>query len=99
MTLNKKYQILLTTTFKEELEEIIYYIKYNLKEPLIAKNLYKKIINEISSLQFMPERHKLIEYKNINSKNTLRKFLINNYVIIIEVKKELRTNIYPTYFS
>ena len=99
MTLNKKYTIFLTTTFKEELNEIIYYIKYNLKEPSIAKNLYKKIINEISSLQFMPFRHKLIEYKNNNSKNTLRKFLINNYVIIFEVKKELRTSFYSTYFS
>ena len=99
MTLNKKYKILPTTTFKEELEEIIYYIKYNLKEPLIAKNLYKKIINEISSLQFMPERHKLIEDKNNNLQRNLRKILINNYVIIFEIKKELRSNFYSTYFS
>lgn len=43
MTLNKKYTIFLTTTFKEELNEIIYYIKYNLKEPSIAKKLYEDL--------------------------------------------------------
>lgn len=43
MTLNKKYTIFLTTTFKEELNEIIYYIKCNLKEPSIAKKLYEDL--------------------------------------------------------
>lgn len=34
-----KYYIRPTTTFKEELEDIIYYIKQKLKEPLILLSM------------------------------------------------------------
>ena len=98
MTLNKKYTIFLTTTFKKELNEIIYYIKYNLKEPSIAKKLYEEIINKIFSLQFMPERHKLVKSKNSISIN-LRNFQIKNFIVIYEIKKDTRKNLHSTYFS
>lgn len=93
-----KYHILLTATFKEELEEIIYYIKYKLKEPLIAKKFYKNVIKEINSLEFMPERYNKIEGIYDNAK-TLRKILLNNYLIIYEVKNNTRTSLYLTYIS
>ena len=60
MTLNNKYTILLTSAFKEELEEIMYYIRHKLKEPLTSKRFYKQVVNEIKSLKFMPEIYKII---------------------------------------
>lgn len=99
MILNNKFQVLLTATFKEELEEIIYYLKYKLKEPSIAKRFYRKVINEIYSLEFMPERYKRIEVIYYNKTRNLRKTFVNNYIIIYEVKRNMRTGIYFTYFS
>ena len=98
MILNNKFQVLLTATFKEELEEIIYYLKYKLKEPSIAKRFYRKVINEIYSLEFMPERYKRIEVIYYNKTRNLRKTFVNNYIIIYEVKRNMRTGIYFTYF-
>lgn len=65
--LNNTYIIQPTATFKEELEQIIYYIKYNLKEPSIAINFYKKVIREVSSLKFMPERYTIAYNDKINT--------------------------------
>lgn len=98
MTLNKKYKVFLTSTFKEEFKEIIYYIKHRLKEPIIAKKFYKKIIYEIKSLEFMPERSNIIK-ETYHETIALRKIFIDNYVIIYEVKNDIRTSIYFTYFS
>lgn len=99
MTLNNNYTILPTSTFKQELEEIMYYITHKLKEPLVAKRFYKKVVNEIKSLKFMPERYKIIERIYNNKSKILRKTSINNYVIIYEVNNNTRTSLYFTYFS
>lgn len=98
MTLNNKYTVLPTSTFKEEFKEIMYYIRHKLKEPLTAKRFYKKVVNEIKSLKFMPERYKAIE-KIYNRSKVLRKTSVNNYVIIYEVNNNTRTSLHFTYFS
>lgn len=69
MILNNRYIVYPTSTFKEELSQIIYYTKYNLKEPSISDNLYKTIISEINSLQFMPERFSVLNSYNYQNKN------------------------------
>lgn len=85
MSYNNKYQVFPTDTFKEELGDIIYYIKRKLKEPLIAKRLYQNVIKQINSLNFMPERYDRIEYP-YDITRILRKTFVNNYIIIYEVK-------------
>lgn len=82
MTLENEYKIFLTNKFKEELENIIYYIKYKLKEPVIADNMYHKIMQKILSLKFMPNRYaKLDLLPNLN----LRKLIIKNYIVLYKV--------------
>lgn len=98
MSCNNKYQVFPTDTFKEELGNIIYYIKRKLKEPLVAKRLYQNFIKQINSLNFMPERYDRIEYP-YDTKRTLRKVLVNNYIIIYEVKNDTRSSFYSTYIS
>lgn len=97
MTYSKQYTVLPTATFKEELEEIIYYLKYKLKEPIIAKKFYKIVIKKINSLEFMPERYNKIEQVYGKTRN-LRKTSLGNYIIIYEVNNT-RTGFYFTYFS
>ena len=95
MILNNKYSIYPTSTFKNELENIINYIKFTLKEPNIADNLYKIIINSISSLAFLPMRNiRLYNFKN-NTKN-LRKLHVKEYD---SIKIDTRSNFYSTYIS
>lgn len=84
MILNNKFIIYLTNTFKKEFNKIIRYLKYTLDEELIANRLYKKVIKEISSLNFMPERYSKINI-TYNKTRNLRKVLIDNYIVIYEV--------------
>lgn len=98
MGLINKYTIRPTSTFKEELKNIMNYIKVTMKEPLIAQKFYNKVLEKISSLSFMPERYTKIEISN-NKNHNLRKLLIKDYLIIYEVNKNKRTNFHFTYFS
>ena len=82
-----KYNIKTTKAFEEELLNIYSYIADYLQEPKIANEKYKKIRNKILTLQYLPERYSRIfksKFKNIN----LRKLLINNFVIIYEVRND-----------
>lgn len=97
MTYIKQYTVLPTATFKEELEEIIYYLKYKLKEQTIAKKFYKKVIEKINSLKFMPERYNKMEQVYEETRD-LRKMPVCNYIIIYEVDIT-RKSFYFTYFS
>lgn len=79
------YFINTTPTFEEELQNIVSYIYFYLKEPRISIKLYKKIINKIFSLDILPERYPKIHYKLTNNNLTLRKLSIDNFVVIYEV--------------
>lgn len=98
MIYHREYRVLPTTTFKEELGDIIYYIKRKLKEPILAKRLYQKVIKEINSLTIMPERFQEIRLAHEENR-ILRKMHLSNYIIIYEVKRNTRTSFYFTYIS
>lgn len=76
----KNYNIQTTQNFEEEFRDILYYISSILKEPIISKKLYSKIINKLLSLNIFPERYTLISYNE-----NIRKLLIDNFVIIYQV--------------
>ena len=64
--------------------------KYNIKTTKafeIANEKYKKIRNKILSLQYLPERYSRIFKSKFKNRN-LRKLLINNFVIIYEVRND-----------
>lgn len=82
-----EYKVLPTLTFKEELGEIIYYLKNKLKEPIIAKKFYNEVIKKVNTLNFMPHRFKKIE-PMYNKNRILREIQINNYNIIYEIKDD-----------
>lgn len=92
-----KYSIITTNTFKYELKNIYHYIYYILKEPLLADNFYKTVINEISSLKFMPERY--MKILNKNRQRNLRRLPINKYVVIYEINNNTRSSLHLTHLS
>lgn len=77
-----KYEIITTDTFEKELQNIFHYINFHMQEPIIAKNLYNKIINSISKLNYFPERY--FKLKNCKTANVHR-LIVNNYVIIYKI--------------
>lgn len=85
MILNKQFDVYLTDTYKNELSDIINYLKCELKEPLIAKQFYDLVIKRTLTLSFMPERY--IRINNLS--RNLRKMYIGNYVVIYEVDNDL----------
>lgn len=96
MELIKKYKIITYPSFEEDLEKIYNYLSNILKEPNIANNLYGKVIHQISSLKYFPERN--MKIFKFNKKN-VRRMIIYNYVLIYEVKRNTRSGFYITYFS
>lgn len=98
MVLINKFTVRPSASFKQELKDIIHYIRVRLKEPLIAKKFYDNVINKISSLSFMPERYMKIYTTKDKSRN-IRKLPVKDYLIIYEVNKNTRTSFYFTYFS
>lgn len=98
MDLINKFTVHPTDTFKEELKSIIYYIKTEFKEPMIAKKFYNNVIDKLSTLTYMPERYIKVKIYN-NKNNNIRKLPIKDYLIIYEINKNTRTSFYFTYFS
>ena len=82
--ISPSYKIILTEIFKQEVQEIIFYLEFFLKEPITASRLHKSIIESISKLDYFPEGY----FKINNSKNlNLHRILVNNYIIIYNVNK------------
>ena len=83
------YKILTTSNFEIEFQKIFYYINFNLKEPLVARKFYSKIISSITSLNYFPERYpKFSDFKNHDS--NIRKLIVDKYIIIYQVKNDSR---------
>ena len=90
---NKKYQIKLRNKFKDELDQIYFYLSKILKEPSIANNFHKKVYKTISTLSYFPER-----YQKISITKNIRRIPINGYVILYNVNHNTRSSFYSTYF-
>ena len=93
-----KYTIKHSPSFEKELNNIYRHILFKLKEPMIASKLYDKIKNTIISLEYFPERYMKISNFNHKDRN-MRKLIIEKYIIIYEVNKNIRRSFYLTYFS
>lgn len=91
---NKKYQIKLRNKFKDELDQIYFYLSKILKEPSIANNFHKKVYKTISTLSYFPER-----YQKISVTKNIRRIPINGYIILYSVNHDTRSSFYFYIFS
>lgn len=85
--MTEKYEILISIKAKEDLKGIVSYIKYNLKEPSIAKKYAKMIKDEIKTLNYYPQRNAIID-NNIIKDLKIRKIIIKNYIIFYRINEE-----------
>lgn len=82
-----EYKIRFSIKSKEDLIKIIGYIKYELKEPIIAKKYAKLFWEEISKLKLLPERCAVIDIDNIKYVG-VRKLIIKNFIVFYRVNNE-----------
>lgn len=91
----KKYKIIWSPPFKRDLDNILNYLSFNLKEPRISKKFYTKVVNNLYTLQYFPEGYPSFILNN----KTYKKLFVNKYIIIYQINKNTRTGFCSTYFS
>ena len=80
----EKYKVLLSMQAKNDYKEIINYIKYELLEPAIAEKYANLIKNELTSLEYQPNKFPIINYEVIK-KYQFRKLVIKNYIAFYRI--------------
>lgn len=95
----KRYKILLSPIFIDEVEKIYFYISRELHEENIAKKVIKNIKDKIQLLQTSPYIYAKLEDKH-KLKKVHRKIVIGNYVVIYTVDDTKRqVNIVHIYYK
>lgn len=82
---NKKYEIRYLPTFISQLNNILYYITYELKNKIAADNFYNEVVKQIEIRSNAPEAYEV--FKTIkNEKVKYYKINVKNYTIFYVVK-------------
>ena len=82
-----EYEIVISDTCLEEIDETCYYIEKVLKAEQASNRLRKKIVNKIQDLKIFPKLYAKIDKKD-RAGRYYRKIVINNYVIIYTIIEE-----------
>ena len=91
------YDVILSQDAENDLNSIFSYISDVLGSPINAMNQYRRIMKAILSLEFMPDRIKLMELNGRN--NTLyRRLNVDNYAVIFGIEDGC-VNVYRVLFS
>lgn len=86
----KAYKVIVSKSYHNDLENIIYYISKNFDSPFTALALLDEIEKEVSSLSVMPYRYSLVLNPYLKSLG-FRKFMVKNYIIFYKVNEENKT--------
>ena len=87
-----EYEIIISETCIEEIEEICDYIKKELKAEQASKRLRERVIEKISDLKKSPEIYARIE-KTDREGRVYRRIVLNKYVnenLIWQIKIDLK---------
>ncbi|MCI9063802.1 MAG: type II toxin-antitoxin system RelE/ParE family toxin [Clostridia bacterium] len=80
-----KYTIIWSPKARDDLSKIYHYISYHLKEKVTANKLIRRLLDLVSSLDYLPNRYpKVLNSKKYYNSN-IRKLLVGKYVILYEV--------------
>ena len=85
----EKYEIKVSKKAKEDLSNIVLYIKNKLKEPNIAKKYAKIMKEKIKTLEYSPRKFAIIDDDTIKDLN-IRKLVIKNYIAFYRVNEDKR---------
>ena len=85
---NKKYEIKYLPTFISQLNNILYYITYELKNKIAADNFYNEVVKQIEIRSNAPESYEV--FKTIkDEKIKYYKINVKNYTIFYVVKDNI----------
>ena len=87
--MHKTYEVIVTPHAQRNLRNIFYYIHYELKADIAAKNILNSLESAIEGLCLFPARHSFIELETFKSKG-LRKVVVGNYLVYFKIYEELR---------
>lgn len=85
--MTEKYKIKLSIKAKDDLKDIVLYIKNNLNEPAIANKYAKIIREEIQTLEYFPQKFAMIDDKFVKDLK-IRKLSVKNYIVFYRVNEE-----------
>ena len=84
-----EYSVIIETTAKSDLRDILRYITETLKEPVVAKRIYFSIKDKIENLDYMPQRHPLVRDETLAGRG-LRWMPSENYSVFYIINEENR---------
>ena len=82
-----EYKIKFSPKSKQDIKEIVKYIKDKLKEPSIAKKYEKFFKDKISRLTNFPSKFVEIDEENVTYKG-IRKLIVKNYIVFYRIIDE-----------
>ena len=78
--MEKKYSVQITAEAQSDMEDIYRYIAEVLQSPENARGQYRRIADEILSLDMFPERCRVVDFEPEHSAG-LRRMLVDNYSV------------------
>lgn len=94
-----RYNMKILDEAKDDIKEIIIYIKTKLKEPEIAKQYSKAFKEEISKLKDTADIYNVID-NEITGETDIRKINVKNFMIFYRIIKEIKeVQIIAVYYS
>jgi len=85
-----KYNLVIAEAAEADLDGIVDYISYELKEPTTALKQLARIQEAMATLEELPERYSLVQDKYLAAKG-IRKLPIDNYLLFYTVNKSTNT--------
>lgn len=85
MTSTKKYNVNLSSNFKNELDNIYFHLLFTYRSPKAAKRFFNNVRKSVLNLSFLPERYARLSNTSQNHYSNIRKLPVGNYVILYSV--------------
>ena len=89
--MESKYSYQFTKSAKNDLEQILYYIKIDLDNPTAAFSFINKFQEAVSNIQLFPNSFPKVINKFLSESIIIRKKLISNYVLYYSVNDTLKS--------
>jgi len=83
----QNYKVFFSRAAYEDLEEIYRYVKEKSHDFKKAKEIYERIIEQTSKLEYFPKKHPVIQINSTPYSN-IRMFVIDNYVAFYTIDEE-----------
>lgn len=82
-----EYKVIIELPAQRDLQSLLRYIRDTLKEPVIAKQIYTSIKEQILMLNQMPLRHSVVQEQPYAAMG-VRKLLVENYIAFYIIDEE-----------